>query len=1225
MRYLEGFFFSSDQPDALLFGSHDPWLVALSVSIAILSSLMALQVAGIARRAQSGWHRHVALLSGSVALAGGIWSMHFIGMLAFSFCTTVHYSTGLTLVSMLPSLAASWVALHVLTRPRIGAATLILGGSLMGAGIGAMHYSGMAAMQMAPLLRYDPFGFLLSVFVAIALSMLALWIRYGLKRWISSGSSLVISAIVMGLAISGMHYTGMSGARFVGAEEVGAGRSDVAFLAGAVTVVTLMLTVLVAITNGLLRFRQLYTQLQAHESRLRATLDTAVDGVVTFDDNGRIQACNPALEKMLGYDAKALIGQSVARIIPSLDRDSTVGAVVPEKGAVGKGRQETAIRFDGAEVPVRLALGRAELPDGALYLGYVTDLTESKQMEQALRDSELQFRSLIRNIPGVSFRCLMDEDWSVLFISDAVERLTGWPAEDFVTKRQSFIRLFHPDDLGRVEAIIREAIKKGVGYTAEFRLFDRAGRERWVQESGSVILDQSGCVRWIDGVMLDITDTKRRNAEFEATVRAISRALGVIEFDMNGIILTANDNFLRMMGYRLDELQGRHHRMFCDPEYIYGPAYQEFWHSLASGTLNAGEYRRRGKDGRVRWIQATYNPVFDSDGKPFKVVKFATDVSLRHEMETALREAKDRAEQAAASKTTFLANMSHEIRTPMNAIIGFTELLLDSELDSAQRGHLNTVRYSARSLLGLLNDILDTAKLEKGALELEQVDFSLFDLCQHICTSLRLSAQAKGLTLTLDYQPGLARYFNGDPLRIQQVLTNLVGNAVKFTETGGVRLEVSEEGDEIHFAVRDSGIGIPEDRLERIFAPFAQADASMSRRFGGTGLGTTIAQQLVDLMDGRLRAESKLGEGSVFHVFVPLAFASGAPEREGTFNENLSPLHILAADDVPQNLQLLSLSLERRGHTVVTARNGEEVVVAFQQEQFDLLLLDVQMPEVDGLEAAKRIRALEVGQSRPRVPIIALTASVLEEDRVAARNAGMDGFASKPLEVDKLIREIARVTGHHPSFPEVVAAVELTDPHAIIDWAQGLQLWGGRDKLLTAVRRFYGDNRRAAVSIAELNANGLFVEASEAIHKIRGTSGNLSLVHICKLAGQLEHAFRGKPKTRPIEVLIEELAGAFDALGHELDRLAPPARLSSAVDGIEPSELATLAEQLRQSLQRGELDDQVLECLIGVLVAQGRRDEVDDIDRAINDFDFALADELLGKLIATLSPAAEEC
>lgn len=1225
MQFLDGFFHLSEQPDALLFGTYDPWLVALSVAIAVLSSLMALQVAGIARRTHSLRHRQVALLSGSVALAGGIWSMHFIGMLAFSFCATVRYSTGTTLVSMLPSLAASWVALHVLTRSRINAGTLVLGGALMGAGIGAMHYSGMAAMQMSPLLRYEPFEFFLSILVAIALSMLALWVRYGLKRWLSSTTSLFVSSLVMGLAISGMHYTGMSGARFIGVEEIGTGRSDVAFLAGAITVVTLLLTALVAIANGLLRFRQLYTQLQAHESRLRATLDTAVDGVVTFDGEGHIQACNPALERMLGYDAKALVGQSVGRILPSLARDSVVGGLLPQQGSVGTGREVRAIRTDGSEVPVRLALGRADLPDGVLYLGYLTDLTENKHMEQALRDSELQFRSLIRNIPGVSFRCLMDEDWSVLFISDAVERLTGWPAEEFISKRQSLLKVLHPDDVPRVESIIRDAIEKGSGYTAEFRLFDRSGRERWVQESGSVILDEKRNVRWIDGVMLDITDTRRRNAEFEATVRAISRALGVIEFDMNGVILTANDNFLRMMGFRLDELQGRHHGIFCDPEYIGSLAYQEFWHSLATGTLNAGEYRRRGKDGRVRWIQATYNPVFDSDGRPFKVVKFATDVSLRHEMETALREAKDRAEQAAASKTTFLANMSHEIRTPMNAIIGFTELLLDSQLDSAQRGHLNTVRYSARSLLGLLNDILDTAKLEKGALELEEVDFSLFDLCQHICTSLRLSAQAKGLTLTLDYQPGLARYFNGDPLRIQQVLTNLVGNAVKFTETGGVRLEVSGEGDDIHFAVRDSGIGIPEDRLERIFAPFAQADASMSRRFGGTGLGTTIAQQLVDLMNGQMRVESRLGEGSVFHVFLPLAFASGAPERQGPFNGHLSPLHILAADDVPQNLQLLSLSLGRRGHTVVTARNGEEVIAAFQQERFDLLLLDVQMPLVDGLEAARRIRALEANQLRERVPIIALTASVLEEDRVAARNAGMDGFASKPLEMEKLIQEIARVTGHQPSFPDVVAAAEPTDPHAIIDWAQGIQLWGGRDKLLTAVRRFYSDNRRAAVSIADLNANGLFVEASEAIHKIRGTSGNLSLVHICKLAGQLEHAFRGKPKTRPIEVLIAELANAFDTLGHELDRLAPATRHLSEIDGIEPSELATLAGQLRLSLQRGELDDQILECLMGILIAQGHRDEVDAIDRAINDFDFTLADELLGKLTARLSPAAEEC
>jgi PAS domain S-box-containing protein len=1224
MLHLETFFLSSDDPRLLLYGTYNPWLVTVSLAIAIASSMMALQTAGIARAAHSNWHRQVALISGSIALAGGIWSMHFIGMLAFSFCASVSYSPSVTVLSVLPSLAASWVALHILSRRHVSAVQLIVGGILVGAGIGAMHYSGMAAMQMAPLLRYEPVGFVLSILVAVGLAILSLWVRYGLRRWLSATNSLVCGGIVMGLAISGMHYTGMAGARFIGAAEFDPITQEAGFLAITITSVTIALILLVAAANGLLRFRQLYMRLQEQESRLRAVLDTAVDGVITFDSAGRIQGGNPAFERMFGHRFEDLKGANISEVIPSLSVGISDRSIKHIDG-IGVGREVEALRADGGRLPVRLALGRATLPKHLLYVGFVTDLSDRNEMEQALRHSEQQYRSLIRNIPGVSFRCIADDNWTVVFISDAIERMTGWPAEEFAENRRSFASIYNADDYIRVRAETAGVAAKGGDYTVEFRLYDRDGHEHWVWENGTVVLDENGEPRWIDGVMLDITENKRRAAEFEGTVRAISRALSVIEFDMNGTILTANENFLQFTGYELKEIQGKHHSMFCDPAYVASPAYAEFWDLLISGELDAGEYERLGKDGRSRWIQATYNPIFNSDGRPFKVVKFATDISLRRDMEKVLREAKDKAEQAAASKTTFLANMSHEIRTPMNAIIGFTELLLDTSLDQVQRGHLSTVRYSARSLLGLLNDILDTAKLEKGALELEQIDFSLHDLCQHICKSLRLSAQAKGLVLTLDYQPGLTRLFNSDPLRIQQILTNLVGNAVKFTEYGGVRLEVSstDNSGEIHFAVRDTGIGIEEDRLERIFAPFAQADASMSRRFGGTGLGTTIAQQLVDLLGGRLHVESVVGEGSVFHVYLPLNAASGAPDFREVVQERLPPLHILAADDVPQNLQLLGLSLGRRGHSVVTAKNGDEALAAFQLEHFDVLLLDVQMPGTDGLAAARQIRVIESEQGKQRTPIIALTASVLEEDRIAAREAGMDGFASKPLEIDRLLNEIARVTGRQPQFVNVIPPAITEDVDTVIDWVQGVQLWGTQDKLLTAINRFHEDNHRAAAQIAELNGHGLFVEASEKIHKIRGTAGNLSLVQLCKLSGQLEHAFRGKPKARPVEVLIAELDAAFKDLGRAIKDFkkkdsAPPSATMDTAD------LIAIAQQLRSSFQRGELDEQLFDMLVGQLMGQGRRDSVDMLERATNDFDFAQADVLLGTLIGTLSRAAEE-
>ncbi len=383
----------------------------------------------------------------------------------------------------------------------------------------------------------------------------------------------------------------------------------------------------------------------------------------------------------------------------------------------------------------------------------------------------------------------------------------------------------------------------------EYRIIDRSGREHWVSESACAVRGAGGQVDWLDGVIIDITDNKRRSAEFEGVVDAISRSLAVIELDLEGRILHANPNFLDMTGYRLDELVGQQHAILCAADEPESPAYEQLWEALRQGTHASGDFHRIGKDGRHIWIHGSYNPIFDPDGRPYKIIKLASDLSERHAMEQELREAKAKAEQAAA-KSTFLANMSHEIRTPMNAIIGFTELLLADPASDAQRRHLDTVRTSARSLLALLNDILDTAKFERGAIELEITDFSLRDLCMQVLASLRINAQAKGLTLGLDYPEHAPEFFRGDTLRIRQILTNLVGNAIKFTETGQVEVSVRLDRDVVHLTVSDTGIGIAADRIDRIFDPFAQADASMTRRFGGTGLGTTIARQLIELMHG---------------------------------------------------------------------------------------------------------------------------------------------------------------------------------------------------------------------------------------------------------------------------------------------------------------------------------------------------------------------------------------
>ncbi len=1217
-------------PSMLLVGHYDAWLVLLSLAVAVFTSTMAMHVIGMPHIRRNPVYRRLACLTGALALGSGIWTMHFIGMLAFDLCVPVAYAPVATALSIVPAVLASWWALTLISRPQISTRTLVVGGVFVGAGIGAMHYAGMSAMRMAPLLRYDPWLFGLSVVVAVALACLALWARFDMKaRFLGRGATLA-SGTIMGLAVSGMHYTGMAAARFVGPASMQgpAGSSVRPELALSATLIAVVIVLAIAFANGLLRYRALYTQMRRNETRMRATLDTAVDGILTIDAHGTIRAANPAVERLFGWTRQELIGRNIKMLMPEPHRAQHDGYLARyqqtgEARIIGIGRDVEGIRKDGSLLPIRLAIGKADLPEETLYVGFITDLSERRSMERALRTSEAQYRLLIRNIPGVVFSCIDDADWTMRYISDAVETLTGYPAQDFIDGRIHFGQLIHPDDRERVALEVHEALADGTHYVVEYRLIHHDGRERWLWESGGGVPTSAGTAGRIDGVIIDNTEARLRNAEFEGTVAAIRRSLLVLEYDMQGHILSANDNFLKLSGYEEAELIGQHHGIVCMPEVRALPDYATLWKRLGQGEIVGGEYRYLNKQGEELWIRTTLNPILDADGKPFKVFQLGDDVTGRKRMEDDLRQAKARAEAAAEAKTTFLANMSHEIRTPMNSIIGFTDLLLDTPLEPQQRRHLSTVRHSAHSLLGLLNDILDTAKLERGSVELESLDFSLHALCTQVCASLELTARAKGLELILDYDPALGAYFVGDSLRVQQVLTNLIGNAIKFTETGHVRLHAGRSGADVHLTVRDTGIGIAADRLERIFEPFAQADASVTRRFGGTGLGTTIARQLVERMGGRIEVESRPGEGSAFHVYLPLPVGDANRVRDAGVIPDLPPLAILAADDVPQNLELLQLALQRYGHQVTAVQDGQAAVEAFGTQRFDVILMDVQMSGTDGLTATRKIRAIEAQRASTPTPIIALTASVMEEDRRAARNAGMDGFASKPLEIDKLLAEMAALLGFGGNPRPALGTDNLASSWRDIDFEHGTLLWGTRQVHADAMHRYLSTPETAPGRLADTIRNGDLTAARALAHRLRGQAGNLALPKLSGLAGRIESVLRNRDAVEALR-LVAELQRAH-ALALDALHAMAPAPTARTVSEPAPSagDLPALATELAESLRRGELDDVQLATVRDALRTAGQT-QLQALERAVDDFDFDTAIALLDELSRTAEAPTDE-
>ena len=1158
---LDSFFISGAPAYPFLWAEHDPWLVALSVLMAVLTSGLALHMVALARRADTPFVFHMAWASGTIALGGGIWSMHFIGMLAFAVCAGGDFDATNMVLSMLPSLLAAWTVLGLLIRRQIRRTDLVVGGVLLGGAIGAMHYVGMAASQWAPVMRYDLWGFVTSVGVAVLLATAALWLRFGQgqmqRRWRGQQRTWAAGGL-MGLGIASMHYTGMAALRFIeppGALSVAPNQGGTPMaMALAIAVVAVVIGALVASINSSLRYRQMFIKAQQSESRLRAIAGTAADAIVMIDAQGRMQSFNAAAEKMLGWREDEVLGKNVSMLMPEPDRsqhDAYLANYLQGRsaGMVGvEGRELEAVRRDGTRLPIRLTLGRVELDGDPVFVGFISDQSLRRAMEKELQSSTQQLHSLMGNMPGVAFRSRCDPNCSMLFVSDAVTALTGWQPQDFVGQHVHFGQLTVSEDMPGVWNEINLAVQEGRSYHVEYRIVDRQGQVRWVSESARPMLDGDGKAQWIDGVIMDITSFKQRNAEFACTVRAIDRALAVAEFDMQGKVLAANANFLALFGYRLDEVLGRQHSVFCDPAYAQSEAYRQLWRQLRRGEPEGGEYLRLGAGGRQLWIQASYNPTLDAQGRPFKVLKFATDLSERRTMEHELRAAKDRAEQAAAARSTFLTNMSHEIRTPMNAIIGFTEVLLETPLNPQQNRHVDTVHRSARSMLRLLNDILDTAKLEKGAVKLEIADFSPRDMCEQAVASMRILATRKGLDLRCLATAQVPACLRGDVLRLQQIALNLLGNALKFTSQGGVELRMDYADGCLVLEVQDTGIGIAAEQLEHIFDPFAQADASTTRQFGGTGLGTTISRQLAQAMGGSIRVCSKVGVGSTFTVTLPLhegklcatvaAAAAAAAAAEATPNQSLPPLpplpplRILLVDDVPTNIELLQIHLAAGLHQVTVACDGQEAVQAFCEGHFDLVLMDLQMPAMDGLEATRRIRAFEQTYQRKAVLVIALSASVLEQDRHDAHAAGMDGFASKPLEPASLFQEMRRVlhwpggaTSAGPALqslptltssplpssalaPALQPAVSSPDAQAqgAIDWERGMRLWGQRALLTSAIERFVTQHALSALALKQSLAQGNTGSVRAIAHRLQGAAGNLALPHLQLLAQQIETA-----------------------------------------------------------------------------------------------------------------------
>lgn len=515
----------------------------------------------------------------------------------------------------------------------------------------------------------------------------------------------------------------------------------------------------------------------------------------------------------------------------------------------------------------------------------------------------------------------------------------------------------------------------------------------------------------------------QRAQRAEKGVRSTNDGYWVLDSD--GHFVEINDGYCRMMGYTRDEVMAMCIADF--EEFATMPAIQGQIKRIMAKGNELFETRHRHRSGHWVYLEIAVT-VVDSHF----LVAFLRDVTLHKEASRAMQEATRLAQAASEAKSLFLANMSHEIRTPMNGVLGMTDLVLHSDLEPEQREHLSIIKSSAESLLVILNDVLDFSKIEAGRMNIESIPFSVTKLVEDALASLTERARGKGLDLSYRIEPSVPSVVLGDPGRVRQVIVNLCDNAIKFTAQGGITIKVdaapSETGLTLRVSVRDTGIGIDASKQQSIFEAFSQADNSTTRQFGGTGLGLTICGKLVELMGGKIAVESEPGSGSEF-VFtvqvgaVPpvdlvsshavdahmLAATDSLAKEPHTRHQNL---RILLVEDHPVNQRLAITLLEKWGHEVVLAENGQEALDQFEPGRWDLILMDIQMPVMGGMEATRLIRAKE--GNNQRVPIIALTANAMDSDRQACLAADMDEHLGKPYTraglqdaIDRTLKKLA--------------------------------------------------------------------------------------------------------------------------------------------------------------------------------------------------------------------------
>ena len=738
-------------------------------------------------------------------------------------------------------------------------------------------------------------------------------------------------------------------------------------------------------------------------------------------DNGLFVYTNPKFEQMFGYDPGELNGQHVAIVNYGNEQIDPKEVNQAIRAAVLQNREASYevhnVKKDGTPFWCSAMTSVFNHPEyGDVLVAVHQDITDRKQAEAALRDSEEKFRQLAENIQDVFWMTEIQKS-QIIYVSPAYEIIWQRSRENIYRNILDWLEAIHPEDRPQVEAAYTQQQQTGI-YDLEYRIVRPDNSIRWIRDRGFPIRDEAGNIIRMTGIAEDISDRKQTEAELRELNLALENAVeGIARLDERGCYISVNRAYAEKCGYQVNEMLDMQWSPTVHPEDRPRmlAAYQEM---LTKGKVET-EAKGLRKDGSTFYKQLVMICAYDKQNKFVGHYCFMKDISERKQAETELAAAKEAAVAANRAKSEFLANMSHEIRTPMNAILGFSELLQGAISDPQPRAYLNSITASGRTLLALINDILDLSKIEAGKLQLQYEPVDVRSLVREIQEILDPKALKKSLSLLVEIDENVPTAILFDPIRLRQILFNTVGNALKFTETGFVKISVFAQLDlspnsnrvQIEITIADTGIGICLEQQQSIFEAFKQSEGQSTRKYGGTGLGLAITKRLTEMLGGTVRLESKLGKGSAFTFIFPNLTITGIETRAvvlSKLDEDLNQFAtatVLVVDDVQYNLDLIAGYFAGSKHSLLFAQDGQEAIEVAQTNYPDAILMDLWMPNMDGLQA---IQLLKQNERTQNIPILIVTAVLRLEDEITVRPLSQ-GFLRKPVSRSQLVSALKQI------------------------------------------------------------------------------------------------------------------------------------------------------------------------------------------------------------------------